>query len=72
VDSANHLDLQKELEQKIRARIGNRLRNLEVRLSPDGITLCGQAPTFYVKQLVQHSIWEILPKARLNNTIVVA
>jgi len=72
VDSANPLELKKELEQRIRARIGNRLRNLEIRLSPDGITLCGQAPTFYVKQLVQHSIWEIMPQARLKNTIVVA
>jgi hypothetical protein len=72
VDSANPLSLQKELEERVRARIGNRLRNLEIRLSADGITLCGQAPTFYVKQLVQHSVWEVLPQARLKNSIVVA
>jgi len=72
VNPADPLNLQKELEQRVRAKIGNRLRNLEIRFSPDGITLNGQAPTYYVKQIVQHSVWEILPEVRLNNAIVVA
>jgi hypothetical protein len=62
-------NLKEELEQRVRAKLGNRLRNLEIRLSEDAIILNGQAPTYHVKQLAQHSICEYLPKLRLYNAI---
>ena len=64
-------DLRQELEQRLRARLGNRLRNLEIRLSDEGVTLNGTAPTYHVKQLAQHSVWELLPSVRLFNAIIV-
>jgi hypothetical protein len=69
--TADLSQLQDELERRVRARIGNRLRNLSIVLSPDGVVLTGQAPTYYIKQLAQHSVWEVLPEARLRNAIVV-
>jgi hypothetical protein len=61
--------MRKELETRVLARTGNQLRNLGIELSPDGIRLFGQTTTFYVKQLAQHCVHEILPKVRLVNDI---
>jgi hypothetical protein len=61
--------MRKELETRVLARTGNQLRNLGIELSPDGIRLLGQTTTFYVKQLAQHCVHEILPKVRLVNDI---
>lgn len=64
--------LRDELENRVRARTGRRLRDFDVELSPQGIVLHGLAPTFYVKQLAQHGVRELLPDVRLLNHIVVA
>ena len=68
LDSTN---LTSELKDRLRAKLGNRLRNLDVRLSDEGVILSGDAPTYHVKQLAQHGVWEVLPQARLFNAIVV-
>jgi hypothetical protein len=65
------LSLRKELETRVLARTGNQLRNLGIELSPEGIRLFGQTTTFYVKQVAQHCIREILPEVRLVNDICV-
>ena len=64
--------LREELQNRILARTGRRLRNLDINLSPDGIVLTGQAQTFYVKQLAQHGVREMLPDVHLDNAIHVA
>lgn len=64
--------LRQELETRVRARTGRRVRNLDIQLSPDGIVLQGNTLSFYDKQLVQHSVREVLPDVRLLNAIVVA
>lgn len=64
--------LRTELETRVLSRTGRRVRNLDIRLSPEGIVLCGEAQTFYIKQLAQHSVREILPDVRLDNAIRVA
>ena len=61
--------LRKELENRVRARTGSQLKNLGIELSPEGIRLLGQTTTFYVKQLAQHCVREILPDVRLENDI---
>jgi hypothetical protein len=66
------LRLRKELESRVRARTGSRLRDLDIKLSPDGVTLLGSATTFYVKQLAQHGVRELLPDVHLRNDIIVA
>jgi hypothetical protein len=64
-----HLRL--ELETRIRARTGGRLRKLDIELSPDGVVLHGETTTYHVKQLAQHGIRDLLPNVQLRNDIVV-
>jgi hypothetical protein len=64
--------LREELESRIKALTGGRLRNLDINVSPTGVVLKGQAQTFYVKQLAQHGVREMLPTVHLDNAIQVA
>jgi len=64
--------LREELRNHILARTGRRLQNLDVNFSDDGVILRGWAQTFYVKQLAQHGVRELLPNIRLDNAIQVA
>jgi hypothetical protein len=63
--------LQTELERHILARTGRRLRNLAIELDPEAVILRGSAATYYVKQLAQQGVREVLPQVRLENAIVV-
>lgn len=63
--------LHQELRTHVLARTGSRLQNLDIQLSKEGIRLHGQTATFYVKQLAQHSVREMLPDVRLQNDITV-
>jgi hypothetical protein len=69
MSAVDFLALRSELESRVLARTGSRLTELGIELSPDGIRLLGKTSTFYVKQLAQHCIWEILPDVRLVNDI---
>jgi hypothetical protein len=64
-------DLRQELETRVRARTGGRLRKLDIQLSPEGVVLHGESTTFHVKQLAQHGVRELLPNVQLRNDIVV-
>ena len=63
--------LKSELESRVLARTGRRVRNLAVDIKPEGVVLHGLAGSYYVKQLAQHEVQDILPHARLENAIVV-
>ena len=63
--------LREELESRIKALTGRRLRNLDIDLSKEGVVLKGEAQTFYVKQLAQHGVREVLPDVHLDNAIQV-
>jgi hypothetical protein len=63
--------LVRELERQVQARTGRRVRNLAVRLSREAVILHGQASTYYVKQLAQHGVQDLLPAVQLKNAIVV-
>jgi hypothetical protein len=65
------LQLQQELETHVNARTGRRVRDLAVELMPERVVLRGLAGTYYVKQLAQQGIREVLPDVRLENAIVV-
>jgi len=60
-----------ELEQYVQVRTGRRVRNLAIELEPERVILRGQATSYYVKQLAQHGVRDLLPHVRLENTIVV-
>jgi hypothetical protein len=60
-----------ELEQHVRVRTGRRIRDLMVELSAERVILRGRTNTYYLKQLAQHCIRDLLPQAHLENAIVV-
>lgn len=66
---SGHLRL--ELERHIQARTGRRIRDLSVDLRPERVVLTGRADTYYVKQLAQHGVRDLLPHVRLENAIEV-
>ncbi len=63
--------LQHELECHVSHRTGRRIRNLTIELCPEQVILRGEATCYFVKQLAQHGVRELLPHVRLENTIVV-
>ena len=64
--------LRVELEHRIIALTGRRVRNLDINLSMEGVILKGETQTFYVKQMAQQGVREVLPEVRVNNAIQVA
>lgn len=65
------IHLQNELEQQVRVRTGRRVQNLTIELNPDRVVLRGRSSSYYVKQLAQQGIREILPLVSLENAIIV-
>ena len=66
------LSLRKELESRVRTRTGRRVRGLDIELSPECVKLHGRTTEFYVKQLAQQGVRDLLPDVRLENAIEVA
>lgn len=66
-----HLQLRTELESRVLSRTSRRVRNLRIELHAERVVLSGQTTSYYVKQLAQHGIREILPYVSLENTIAV-
>jgi hypothetical protein len=60
-----------ELERCVRERTGRQVRNLCVELRAERIVLRGTTDRYYIKQLAQQGILEILPHVALENAIVV-
>jgi hypothetical protein len=65
------LQLRRDLERRVQARTGRRVRNLTVELLPERVVLRGCAGSYHVKQLAQHGVRDVLPNIRLDNAIVV-
>ena len=63
--------LQTELEKQVKDRTGRRIRNLAIELGVEQVVLRGQASSYYIKQLAQHSVQDLMPHAKLENAIVV-
>ena len=68
----NLLRLRKELESRVLARTGRRIRNLDIELEAERVVLHGQTMSFHVKQLAQQGVRDCLPDVRLENAIQVA
>jgi hypothetical protein len=63
--------LRNELERQVLNRTGRRVRDLAVELHPERVVLRGCAQSYYIKQLAQHGIRDVLPYVHLENAIVV-
>lgn len=60
-----------ELERRVNTRTSRRVRNLAIEVVPEAVILRGRASTYYVKQLAQQGVRDVLPQVRLENAIEV-
>lgn len=60
-----------ELERHILDRTGRRVHELSVEVRGERVVLHGRTSSYYIKQLAQHCVWDVLPEARLDNGIEV-
>jgi hypothetical protein len=63
--------LRDDLERQVLTRTGRRIRDLAVELHPERVVIRGSSPSYYLKQLAQHGVRDMLPHVRLENAIVV-
>jgi hypothetical protein len=64
--------LQCALERSVQLRTGRQIQHLAIEIQAERVILRGQATTYYLKQLAQQAVREILPHAPLANVIAVA
>jgi hypothetical protein len=62
---------EEHLESLLQRRFGNRIRDLRIVPSPNGIILQGRATTYHAKQLAQHAAMELTTAPILANDIEV-
>lgn len=67
----NAAHLERELVRHVQTRTGRRIRELAVELQPERVILRGYAASYYLKQLAQHGVQDVLPDVRLENAITV-
>jgi hypothetical protein len=60
-----------ELERHVQERTGRRVRDLHVELEQERVVLQGKAGSYYVKQLAQSGVRDLLPEMTVENDIVV-
>ncbi len=65
------LSQEERLEALLNRRLGNRIRNLRVRVHPQGVVLQGRAATYHAKQLAQHALAEMTDLPFASNDIEV-
>ncbi len=63
--------IQDELERCVLQRTGRRVRELSIELFDEHVVLHGHVDTFYVKQLAQSGVRDLLPQVQLDNAIIV-
>ncbi len=64
--------IRQQLETRVLSRTGSQLRDLGIELTADMVRLLGRSSTYYVKQVAQHCVHELLPNVQLVNDICVA
>ena len=71
LSAADSQHLRSELERNVSQRTGGRVRELQVELRRGRVVLRGLSDSYYVKQLAQHGVLELLPDVGLENAIAV-
>lgn len=64
-------NLNEQLEYHVRWRTARRVRELTITCTPERVVISGRTTSFYVKQLAQHGIRDLLPQVELENSIIV-
>ena len=65
------INQEERLEVLMSRRLGNRIRDLRVRIHPGGMVLQGRTATYHAKQLAQHAAMELAELPILANDIQV-
>ena len=60
-----------ELERHVQERTGRRVRDLHVEVEQKRVVLHGKAGSYYVKQLAQSGVHDLMPEMTVENDIVV-
>ncbi|OWK37846.1 hypothetical protein FRUB_06966 [Fimbriiglobus ruber] len=60
------------LKESVHQRTGRRVTGLAVELVQETVVLRGRTGSYYVKQLAQQGVRDVLPQNPLQNAIVVA
>ncbi|HLF11882.1 MAG TPA: hypothetical protein VJA26_11765, partial [Gammaproteobacteria bacterium] len=68
-DRRRHLAV--AIRQRIESRLGDRVRELAIRIQGNTVVLEGCCATYYTKQLAQHAALGVLEDEHLDNAIVV-
>jgi hypothetical protein len=63
--------LRSELERVVQVRTGRRVRHLAIEVLPERVVLHGWTTSYYIKQLAQHGVRDLLPHVPLENVIAV-
>ena len=64
-------ELEEDLERRIIQRTWGQIHCLQVERQDGEVIVRGYSPSYYVKQLAQQSIQDLMPHHRLDNAIVV-
>ena len=62
---------EERLEALMQRRLGNRIRDLRIKIQPEGVILHGRTATYHAKQLAQHAAMELGDMPILANDIEV-
>jgi len=68
---AEVLSREERLEALLQRRLGNRIRDLRIKLQAEGVILHGRTATYHAKQLAQHAAMELGNLPILANDIEV-
>jgi hypothetical protein len=60
-----------DLRELVQERTHHRVRELTVAYQNNRVVLRGITDSFYLKQLAQHGIMDVMPNARVENAIIV-
>lgn len=71
MNSSHWEDVIRELEDRLRSRLGNRIRDLKISHGSGGLILHGHAHTYHAKQLAQHTLMKISDIRVIGNEIAV-
>jgi hypothetical protein len=71
VTAVDPLDMIHDLELRVRAQLGSRVRQLALLPREDGIVLRGIARTYHAKQLAQHAVMASIGYRVASNEIEV-
>jgi hypothetical protein len=64
-------DLCRAIRDQIRARLHERVRDLDVEMNGNGIVISGRCDNFHTKQLAQHAALDVMNNEPLENRIQV-